>query len=110
MTIDHRLAVYGTLAPGRSNHRELAGLTGEWRTGRICGRLIAEGWAATEGYPAFFVDPLAPPIEIQLFESADLPQHWRRLDAFEGPHYRRTAISVSIGDEMIEAWIYAAAG
>ena len=109
MTIDHRLAVYGTLAPGRSNHHQLAGLDGQWRTASIHGRLIAEGWTATEGYPALFLDPDAPAIEIQLFESADLPRHWQRLDDFEGPGYRRTAVTVAVGETTVEAWIYAAA-
>jgi gamma-glutamylcyclotransferase (GGCT)/AIG2-like uncharacterized protein YtfP len=109
MSIDQRLAVYGTLAPGRSNHHELDGLTGEWRRGMVRGRLIAEGWAATEGYPALILDPQAPPVEVLLFESADLPAHRPRLDDFEGPGYRRTAVTVSIGDASIDAWIYAAA-
>ncbi len=109
MTIDHRLAVYGTLAPGRSNHHQLAGLKGDWHPATVHGRLVAQGWAATEGYPALFLDPDAPAIDIQLFISADLPDHWQRLDDFEGPGYRRTAITVSIGDESVDAWIYAAA-
>ena len=109
MTIEHRLAVYGTLAPGRSNYDQLGILAGTWRTGSISGRLIAQGWAPTEGYPALFLDPLAAPIEIQLFESADLPDHLEPLDDFEGPGYRRTAVSVLIGDATVEAWIYAAA-
>lgn len=29
MTTDHRLATYGTLAPGRVNHHQLAGLAGD---------------------------------------------------------------------------------
>ena len=109
MSIDHRLAVYGTLAPGRSNHHQLDGLTGEWRKGSVRGRLIAEGWAATEGYPALFLDPQGVAIEIQLFTSADLPAHWRRLDDFEGPGYSRVPVCVALGDEAIDAWIYAAA-
>lgn len=110
MGIDQRLAVYGSLAPGRSNHHQLAGLAGHWRVGSVRGRLVAEGWAATEGYPALFLDPEGPVIEIQLFESADLPQHWQRLDDFEGPGYRRIAVAVAVGETTVEAWIYAAAG
>jgi gamma-glutamylcyclotransferase (GGCT)/AIG2-like uncharacterized protein YtfP len=109
MSIDHRLAVYGTLAPGRSNHHQLVGLDGHWRAGAVRGRLVAEGWAATEGYPALFPDPAGPVVEIQLFESADLPRHWERLDDFEGPGYHRIAIAVSTGEETVDAWIYAAA-
>ena len=109
MSIDHRLAVYGTLAPGRSNHHQLTGLQGHWRPVSIRGRLVAEGWAATEGHPALFLDPAGPIVEIQLFESADLPRHWQRLDDFEGPGYRRTAVAVWVGETTVKAWIYAAA-
>lgn len=108
MNIDHRLAVYGTLAPGRPNHHQIAGLKGEWRQGMVRGRLIAEGWAATDGYPALFLDPQAAAIEVLLFTSPDLPHQWQRLDDFEGPGYRRRAVVVSMGDETLEAWIYAA--
>ena len=109
MTIDERLAVYGSLAPGRSNHDQLAELKGHWKVGFLRARLEPEGTAATGGYPALYLDPLAEPIEVQLFLSADLPDHWRRLDRFEGPGYRRTAVRVTIGDEAIDAWVYSAA-
>lgn len=108
MDIDRRLAVYGTLAPGRSNHHQLAGLSGSWHAGWVRGRLAPEGCAATLGYPALFLDPEAPPIAVQLFESPDLPEHWPRLDDFEGPGYCRSRVQVSLGDRIVEAWIYAA--
>jgi gamma-glutamylcyclotransferase (GGCT)/AIG2-like uncharacterized protein YtfP len=47
-----RLAVYGSLAPGRENHWVLAGMSGAWQKGSVRGRLHPEGWGATEGYPA----------------------------------------------------------
>ena len=48
-------------------------------------RLVPEGWGATLGYPALVLDPTGPVVEVQLFESNDLPAHWPRLDDFEGP-------------------------
>lgn len=108
MSIDHRLAVYGTLAPGRSNHNQLDGLGGQWRKATARGRLIARGWTATEDYPAFFPDAEAPPVDLLLFESVDLPRHWSRLDDFEGPAYRRVPIIVTIDGKHSDAWIYAA--
>jgi gamma-glutamylcyclotransferase (GGCT)/AIG2-like uncharacterized protein YtfP len=108
MDIDQRLAVYGTLAPGRSNHHELAGLRGSWRPGAVRGLLVPEGWGATLGYPALILDPAGPVVEVQLFESADLPAHWPRLDDFEGPGYKRTAVTVETADGSADAWIYAA--
>ncbi|ATE67542.1 gamma-glutamylcyclotransferase [Rhizorhabdus dicambivorans] len=107
--MDRRLAVYGTLAPGRSNHHELAELGGIWFDGTVRGRLVPEGWGATFGYPALSLDPEGASVAVQIFESADLPQHWQRLDDFEGPGYRRTAVEVAIDGGTVDAWIYAAA-
>ncbi|MBX3480329.1 MAG: gamma-glutamylcyclotransferase [Caulobacter sp.] len=73
--IDQRLAVYGTLAPGRSSHDQMAGLTGTWTPGVVRGRLAANGWGATEGYPALIPDPDGPEVDVLLFRSADLPAH-----------------------------------
>jgi gamma-glutamylcyclotransferase (GGCT)/AIG2-like uncharacterized protein YtfP len=109
MSIDHRLAVYGTLAPGRENHHQMAGMAGTWRPGSVRGHLVPEGWGAALGYPALMLDPAGPLVPVQLFESADLPAHWPRLDDFEGPGYRRTPVTVALDDGPIEAWIYAAA-
>lgn len=49
----HTLAVYGSLAPGRSNHHIVAPLGGEWTEGKVEGNLIPAGWGAALGYPAF---------------------------------------------------------
>ncbi len=108
--IDTRLAVYGTLAPGKSNHDQLDGLQGAWLNGVVRGRLIEHGWAARDGYPALVLDPRGPSVALQIFISPDLPDHWQRLDAFEGADYRRAPTMVEIGDDRVEAWIYAAAG
>lgn len=84
-----RLATYGTLAPGRLNHRELSSLPGRWLTGQVRGTLTQAGWGAKLGYPGLTLDPNADEIEVFIFESPALPDHWDRLDAFEGPGYRR---------------------
>ena len=107
--IDTRLAVYGTLAPGRVNHHQLAGLEGTWRKGSVRGQLIEQGWGATLGFPALVLEARGPIVSVQLFESADLPAHWRRLDDFEGDGYRRAAARVSCADGEVDAWIYVAA-
>ena len=106
---ERRLAVYGTLRPGQPNHHQLDGLNGEWRAGKVRGRLVDEGWAAGLGYPALLLDPAAPHLAVELFESPDLPQHWDRLDAFEGPGYRRVVAAVETSEGEVEASIYVAA-
>ena len=103
---DSRLATYGTLSPGRRNHRQLAGLKGQWRRGTVRGRLAEIGWAAALGFPGLNLDPAGPLLEVFLFESPDLPAHWPRLDAFEGPGYRRVVTQVCTTDGELDAWIY----
>ena len=101
-----RLATYGTLAPGRVNDKELAGLEGTWLRGTVRGRLIEAGWGAKLGYPGLVLDPLGDAIEVFVFESLELSGHWTRLDAFEGDGYRRVATEVSTTDGVLEASIY----
>jgi gamma-glutamylcyclotransferase (GGCT)/AIG2-like uncharacterized protein YtfP len=103
---DTRLATYGTLAPGQANHDQLAGLKGQWRQGTVRGRLADVGWAAALGYPGLVLDPLGPLVEVHLLESAELPDHWPRLDEFEGTGYRRVVTQVRTADGELDAWIY----
>jgi gamma-glutamylcyclotransferase (GGCT)/AIG2-like uncharacterized protein YtfP len=108
MSIDHRLAVYGTLAPGQSNHGQLVGLKGAWSRGTVRGTLHQAGWGAGEGFPGLTLDPQGAAVAVQVFTSPDLPAHWARLDAFEGADYRRVAATVVEPDgREIEAFIYA---
>ncbi|MEM8621712.1 MAG: gamma-glutamylcyclotransferase family protein [Actinomycetota bacterium] len=101
-----RLAVYGSLAPGRPNEHVLADITGRWRSGTVCGILRAEGWGADLGYPGIVLDPAGPAVDVALFESAELAAHWERLDDFEGHGYRRTLTTVDTADGSRSAWIY----
>jgi gamma-glutamylcyclotransferase (GGCT)/AIG2-like uncharacterized protein YtfP len=97
------------LAPGRSNHHQLADLSGTWRSGTVRGVRVESGWGAALGYPALTLDPRGPIAEVDLFESADLPAHWARLDAFEGEGYRRVVTTVTTPEGVVEACIYVAA-
>ncbi|PWU08939.1 MAG: gamma-glutamylcyclotransferase [Terriglobia bacterium] len=106
---DTRLASYGTLAPGRVNHHQLAGLKGRWQRGTVHGKLFEIGWGAALGYPGLILDPSGPLVEVQVFESLDLPDHWSRLDEFEGPEYRRVVTQVRTDDGELSAYIYVVA-
>lgn len=105
-TPEQRLAVYGTLAPGRANAHALAGLKGVWRDGAVRGRLLQAGWGAAQGFPGIVLDPAGDRVPVRLFESADLPAHWARLDAFEGAEYTRRIVSVETADGVVDASIY----
>ncbi|MDJ0937185.1 MAG: gamma-glutamylcyclotransferase [Kiloniellales bacterium] len=106
MSAHTRLATYGTLAPGRINNHQLADLVGLWRQGTVTGRLVEAGWGAKLGYPGLVLDPSGQIIEVHIFESPELPHHWRRLDEFEGVGYRRVVTRVSTIDGDLDVSIY----
>ena len=99
-----RLFVYGTLAPGRPNAHILAKVPGTWQKGRVCGRLLQEGWGAQQGFPGILVDDTADPVEGYVFTSRALAAEWERLDRFEGDGYQRV-----IAQAMLEDWQIVAA-
>jgi gamma-glutamylcyclotransferase (GGCT)/AIG2-like uncharacterized protein YtfP len=103
---EHRLATYGSLAPGRPNHHHVAALRGRWLAGKVHGRLLEAGWGASLGFPAMVLDPAGPTIDVQVLESADLPAHWSRLDDFEGPGYERVRTTVRTPEGAVEACLY----
>lgn len=105
-----RLAVYGTLGPGRPNHGQLRSLGGRWSEGTVRGRLRDAGWGAAAGFRGIVLDPAGPEVAVQLLESSALEGEWSRLDAFEGADYERvrTRVRTETGAELT-AWIYALA-
>ena len=103
---ESRLATYGTLAPGRVNNDQLAGLKGSWRQGTVRGRLVEAGWGAKLGCPGLILDPFGQAIEVYIFESSELANHWPRLDELEGSDYRRVVTQVCTADGDLEASIY----
>ncbi|AJD45861.1 hypothetical protein RGR602_PC01837 (plasmid) [Rhizobium gallicum bv. gallicum R602sp] len=71
---EHRLATYGSLAPGRVNHYQLAGLEGTWRKGTVRGTLVESGWEAALGFPGLLLDESGvAAVNVLLFESPDRP-------------------------------------
>jgi gamma-glutamylcyclotransferase (GGCT)/AIG2-like uncharacterized protein YtfP len=105
-TAIHRLATYGSLAPGRLNDHELGKLEGRWLEGHVYGRLVDAGWGASLGFPALILDPAGSAIQVHVFESIDLPAHWSRLDDFEGPGYQRVVTTVHTPAGEVDASIY----
>lgn len=104
---DCRLAVYGSLAPGKSNHHHLAAIQGEWSDGWVEGELHDQGWGAGMGFPGIVLRPGGRRVPVQVLESDDLPDHWERLDAFEGDQYLRQLVQVHREDgEPVIANIY----
>lgn len=99
--VDFRLAVYGSLAPGLSNHDQVAEIPGEWSPGFVVtGDLEPLGWGVHLGFPALRWRPDGPEVEVQLFVSSSLGDHWTRLDRFEGSDYRRILVPLLKGGEV----------
>lgn len=110
------LAAYGTLAPGRSNAHVMDGVRGPWTPGTVRCVLHASGAGAATGYPGVVLatpaaaeHPAAQIADVpaQLLVSVDLPDHWDRLDAFEGAGYRRVPAVVALDDDAVRpAYLY----
>ena len=98
---------YGTLGPGRPNHHQLDGLDGRWLKGHVNGMLVDAGWGASLGYPALVLQADGPAIDVEVFESADLPDHWARLGDFEGDGYQRVVATVRTPTGEMDASLYA---
>lgn len=103
---DTRLATYGSLSPGEINHDQLSSLKGRWLKGTVRGILHKAGWGASMGFPGLTLDSNGPEVQVNIFESSELPLHWSRLDDFEGPEYRRVLTDVFTPDGTLEAHIY----
>lgn len=103
---ERRLAAYGSLQPGEPNHELVASLVGAWTPGTVRGMLHDRGWGAREGFPALVWDPQGEAVPVQIFESRALPAHWERLDAFEGPGYRRILAPVETGGALRVCHLY----
>lgn len=103
---DHRLASYGTLAPGKSNHKQVAHLQGAWLKGTVRGRRTQADWGQWIGFPGFVIDLAGDVVDVDIFESPDLPAHWDRLDAFEGEAYQRVAVLAQTDKGPMDVSIY----
>ena len=111
MSSQPRLAVYGSLAPGRENHHLLAKYPGSWSRGRVRGELINAGWGAAGGYLGLIPRDDGPWVAVQVFESPALTDAWPELDEFEGSEYRRVLVPVHSEDPdaplLYSAYLYA---
>jgi gamma-glutamylcyclotransferase (GGCT)/AIG2-like uncharacterized protein YtfP len=106
-----RLFVYGTLAPGKPNAHVLADVRGTWTPATVTGTLYAEGWGAAQGYPGIVLAADGDAVPGLVFSSDELPQHWARLDAFEGDGYVRELTTARFDDgSTVEVYIYALSG
>jgi gamma-glutamylcyclotransferase (GGCT)/AIG2-like uncharacterized protein YtfP len=90
----------------------LQGRTSRFRCWAATCRAVSTGASRTAwtagvlGYPALILDADGSLIDVDVFESPTLPRHRHRLDAFEGPGYRRVAVDVATAEGVLPASIY----
>jgi RimJ/RimL family protein N-acetyltransferase len=95
-----RLAVYGSLAPGRENFHVISHLKGDWKKAVVFGDLFDRGWGAGLGFPAMRWRPNGRPLEVDVLGSSGLPDTWADLDQFEGSGYLRILVPYYVGDDL----------
>ena len=91
---DTYLAVYGSLMPGKKNHQVVSGISGNWFGGYVEGDWYDSGWAKGIGYPGFRWRSGGSRVDVQVLHAPSLPNHWPRLDDFEGEDYHRILVPV----------------
>jgi gamma-glutamylcyclotransferase (GGCT)/AIG2-like uncharacterized protein YtfP len=96
-----RLAVYGSLAPGRPNHSMLAPLGGEWRRGIIEGQI-----EVVDGFEYFKWVTKSNKVVVHILDTDQLRDQWATLDSFEGPLYRRVLCPVEIDEDIAIVNVY----
>ena len=77
----------------------VASIRGTWLAGTIRGTLGRHPSGQYEGYPAFRREPSSGDVDVDVLISGELPDHWERLDRFEGPGYRRVVVEVSLAGQ-----------
>lgn len=103
-----RLFVHGTLALGHPDQHALADVPRTWAT--VTGHLHRENRSADMGYPCLIPDERGEPLAGFIFSSRELDAHPPRLDAFEGPGYRRIIAATHLDDGTeVPAPVYALA-
>ncbi len=96
-----KLAVYGTLAPGRVNHHQIADLGGEWCDGSLRGDLGQVPEGVHQGLPGLRLDPKGAVMPVKLLVSAKLPDAWARLDSFEDVEMQRLLVTLEQGGTLL---------
>lgn len=105
LSAQHRLASYGSLKPGGINHHQLDGLRGRWFAGKVQGRIVGDAGGSATGYLGLILGE-GSDVDLMIFESEDLPDHWERLDIFEGESYGREVVEVETEEGILPVTIY----
>jgi hypothetical protein len=97
----HRLAVYGSLAPGGANQDQLAGLDGQWQDGAVKG-VVEE----RDGFLEFHWRLKAKSVPVKVLSTSKVNAQFVRLDRFEGPRYHRILVPIVVDEKTAVCNIY----
>lgn len=97
----HRLAVYGSLAPGGTNQDQLARLDGRWYDGAVKG-IVEE----RDGFLEFHWRLKAKNVPVKVLSTSQLDAQFVRLDRFEGPRYHRILVPIVVDEKNAVCNIY----
>ncbi len=97
----HKLAIYGTLAPGEVNHQQIAGLGGQWSNAALRGHRGTIDQGIHRGLPGLRLDPHGPVMAVKLLVSIKLPGAWVRLDRFESTEMQRLLVPLEQGGRLV---------
>lgn len=103
------LFTYGTLCPNHSNHHIMAPINNAtWQKASVRGHYLADGnVGSSKGYPAIILDDDGDVVCGWVCSSPDLPNHWQRLDVFEGDGYKRVqTIAMLETGKTVKAFVY----
>lgn len=81
-------------------------LKGRWIRGTVRGITTTNTAGRWVGYPGFILDPNGEAVPVFILISDDLPDHWTRLDAFEGEAYRRVVTRAQTDDGLLDVCVY----
>ena len=103
------LAVYGSLAPGESNHWVVRSIDGDWVPGVLTGFQFEITWGPADGYQGFLPDDTGNDVPVMVLISDQLEKNWHTIDDFEGQGYERRSLPVALEDgKTIDAFVYVA--
>jgi hypothetical protein len=85
----------------------LESIGGRWENATVRGELIEAGSAPGVYYPRIILDEDGGDVDGFLFISENLPNHWDKLDRYEGDDYQRVVTNVTLENgSIVEACMY----
>jgi hypothetical protein len=79
----------------------VSSIAGEWLPGTISGNLTED-----HGCPMFRWSVQGNKVPVEMLLADELPNHWDRLDRFEGADYQRILVPIETSKGLVVANLY----